>query len=429
MELAKKDIYKVSRIGYIAVSALEYFISIMVSTNYLAYLAGAIGIDDGTVGVLTSFVSLGCGFQIFALFMRQGKPVKRFVLFTNIANQLCFAFLYLVPFIEVSISVKTVIFIIALLAGHILMNIVFSPRANWFRGLIPPDRLGRFSVTSEMVSLFGGMAFTFGLGALADHYKAIGDLRTFFIIGAIGLFGLMVLNTASTLLIKEKHDIPITNVKLSKQLKEALTDKATLLLIPVFVLWNFAYYGTTSFFPAYAQNDLGFTMTTLSLMSAIYAIVRVVTSFPLAQIGDKRSFATMMSLGMIAFTIGLGVNAFGGKVCYWIYYMLYAVTLAGTNSGKMNLIFTYVSPDKRTGALSILYTIGGFVGFLSSLAMKPLYNHVNATHSFLGIENVYGAQVISVVGIIITIIGILYLNLVVRRIRRPHADLKTDDAA
>lgn len=68
-ETKTRDYRKRNRILYIIEAALEYFVSIAVSGAYLAYLATAIGISDALTGVLTSFVSLGCGFQILAVLL------------------------------------------------------------------------------------------------------------------------------------------------------------------------------------------------------------------------------------------------------------------------------------------------------------------------------------------------------------------------
>ena len=65
----EKDIYKVSRGFQIAFAALEYFISILVGTTYLAKLGTAVGLDDGTIGLVTSFLALGCSFQLVSIFL------------------------------------------------------------------------------------------------------------------------------------------------------------------------------------------------------------------------------------------------------------------------------------------------------------------------------------------------------------------------
>ena len=63
-----KDEYKTSRILYIIEAMLEYFVSISVGTVYLAKITSFIGISDGLTGILSAFVSLGCGFQILSIF-------------------------------------------------------------------------------------------------------------------------------------------------------------------------------------------------------------------------------------------------------------------------------------------------------------------------------------------------------------------------
>ena len=75
MNIQQKDDYKASRILYIIEAALEYFVAIAVGTVYLAKITSEIGIPDNVTGILTSFVSLGCGFQIItARFINEDHP-------------------------------------------------------------------------------------------------------------------------------------------------------------------------------------------------------------------------------------------------------------------------------------------------------------------------------------------------------------------
>ena len=93
----KKDLYRVSRFLYILEATFEYFISLLVTGVYLAKLTASIGINDTLTGILTSFVSLGCGFQIIAIFLANKRPVKRWVTVLHSINQLSFSLIYLVP--------------------------------------------------------------------------------------------------------------------------------------------------------------------------------------------------------------------------------------------------------------------------------------------------------------------------------------------
>ncbi len=416
----KKDIYKPSRLFYIISATLEYFISILTGSAYLAKLAGYSGIPDGTVGVLTSFISLGCAFQIVSLAMRTDRPVKRMVILINLANQLCFSFLYVIPIINLPSGAKTAVFIILLLLGNILLNIPFSPKATWSRTLIDDSKRGAFSAKCEITSLVSGMLFTMIMGRIIDNMESKGRTEDAFVVCGITLFVLTALHALCLVLMKEKTPEKIEDhTPFGKRLKDALTDKSTITLIPVFVLWNIALYITTPFFGTYQINELGFSMTAVSVMTVAYSLIRSIVSAPLGAIGDKRSFVTSTTISLSAMALGLVINSFGGAVCHVIYFMLYAVTLAGMNSGQMNLIFDYVEPKRRMGAIAILYTLGGLVGFLATLAAKPLVDRIQGDgNRFLFIENIYAQQVLSVMGALLIVITAVYINLKVKRLTR-----------
>lgn len=416
----EKDIYKKSRALYIISAALEYFISILTGTAYLAKVAGSIGIPDGMVGVLSSFVALGCAFQIVSLAMRTDKPVKRMVTLINLANQLCFTLLYVIPVVELSKNVKTALFVILLLCGNVLLNIPFSPKVTWSRTLVADEKRGIFSASCEMTSLISGMIFTVAAGRVIDTFEEMGNQRGAFIVCGITLFILTASHALCLLFIKEtKREAAKDATSLVVRLKTAITDRSTLTLIPVFVLWNIALYVTMPFIGTYQLNELSFSMTAISLISVAYAIVRSVVSIPLGIIGDKRSFTTSMSISLLAMALGLIINSIGGRVPHIIFYVLYAITMAGMNSGVMNLIFDYVPKENRTGAVAILYTIGGLVGFISTLVAKPLVDLVQKNgNKFLFIDEIYAQQILSVISAALTVATLIYINVSVKRLTK-----------
>ena len=182
-----KDIYKSSRVSYIISATLEYFIAILTGTAYLAKIAGSIGISDGMIGVLSSFVALGCAFQIVSLAIRTDRPVKRMVTLINLANQLCFTLLYVIPVVDLPKNVKTGVFVILLLLGNVLLNIPFSPKVTWSRTLVADEKRGIFSASCEMTSLISGMIFTTVAGRIIDTFEANENQKGAFVVCAITL--------------------------------------------------------------------------------------------------------------------------------------------------------------------------------------------------------------------------------------------------
>lgn len=176
METKKQDGYARSRCLYVAEAALEYFISLLVTGAYLAKITSAIGMSDMLTGILTSFVSLGFGFQIIAVFLANKRPVKRWVTLLHCLNQMAFALIYFIPLVHLSHEMKIFLFIAFLLTGHILNNVVNSPKINWFMSLVEDKRRGSFTANKEMVSLIGGMIFSFFDGA---RYRQTGSGRKY----------------------------------------------------------------------------------------------------------------------------------------------------------------------------------------------------------------------------------------------------------
>ena len=414
-----KDGYEKSRVLYIIEAAVEYFVSIMISNNYLVYLTNALGIGDSIVAILSSFVSLGCSFQLIALLMQGTGSKKRFTILLTMLAEIAFFSLYLMPLINIDKELKIGIFIALLLFGHMMNNVVSPAKNKWKRGILREGREGRFSSLNEMISLTSGIVFTMTLGMLIDHFDAKGNTTAVFILGACAIFTFSLIQLLCMIYMKEKDDDIATpdTTGAASRLKAALTDKATLLLLPAYVVIQFIQIGTTSFFGTYAINDLGFTMTAISLISTGYAIVRSLFSVPMGIVGDRYSFLLAMSIGLGAFAVALFSIAMGGRTSYIIYYMLYAIALASMNTGKVHLIFTYVPHEKRMSAFSLLFAISGAFGFISSLVFQPLFNSIkNAGNKFLGIENVYPQQVISMIGAICLPLVIIYLNTVIRKL-------------
>ena len=424
-----KDIYKTSRILYILEATFEYFISMLVTGAYLAKITSSIGISDTLTGILTSFVSLGCGFQMIAIFFANKRPVKRWVTILHGINQVAFALIYLVPFVKLSKTAKIVLFVVFLLIGHIINNVVNSPKINWFMSLVDDKKRGRFTANKEMVSLIGGMVFSFAMGAIIDHFEVIGNQNGVFIVCGLSVFGLMLLHSATLIFSKEKPAEESEKISTGQLIGELIMDKNLLKVILVSVLWNVVNYAATPFYGSYQIKELGFTMTFVSILLAAYAIVRTVFSRPMGKFADKYSFASMLnicfSIMLVAFCINIFTVPTNGKFFYTVYYMLNAIGMAGISSATINLIYDYADKEKRIGAFALKSTFAGFAGFFTTLIVSPLVAYIQScNNTFLGIH-LYAQQVVSAIAAVLLIVLIVYLNLVVRKL--PKKDGKNNE--
>lgn len=421
METQNRDEYALSRFLYILEAALEYFISLLVTGAYLAKITSAIGMSDTLTGILTSFVSLGFGFQIIAVFLANKRPVKRWVTLLHCLNQLAFALIYFIPLAPISHEMKNFLFVAFLLIGYILTNVVNSPKINWFMSLVEDKRRGAFTANKEMVSLIGGMIFSFSIGYVIDNLESAGNINGAFVVCGVSIFILMLLHSATLIFSKEKPVEANEVCSVKQLLKELLTDKNLFKVIFVSVLWSVVNYASTPFYGSYQIKELGFTMTFVSILSAAYAIVRTIFSRPMGKFADKYSFAKMLNICFSIALAGFIVNIFtvpaNGKVLYTVYYMLYAVAMAGINSATINLIYDYVDKEKRTGALALKSTICGFAGFFTTLIVSPLVSYVQRNGNRLFGINIYAQQIVSVISAILLVVLLVYLNTTVKQLK------------
>ncbi len=413
----QRDIYKTSRVLYIIEAAIEYFISILVGGAYLARLTTELGISDSVTGILSSLVTLGCSFQLLAILLFGNRRAKRGVFILHTVNQLFFTLIYVVPFFPLGKSAKIAVFIAFLLLAHILNNIVQSPKINWFMSLVDNDKRGRFTANKEIISLIGGMVFSFAAGSLMDHFEAKGEVRTSFIICGVALFVLTVLHSCTLLFSREKPK-EVQNTQESHPIRGLLHDKEFVKVIIIPVLWSISHYASLPFYGTYQIKELGFSMTFVSVLSVLYAVFRSAFSRPLGRFADKHSFAKMLNICYIVAAVAFIVNTFtvpaNGKVFYTLYYMLYAIGMAGINSSEINLIYERVAPAKRMLAFALKNTLAGLAGFGTTLLASLLVARIQENGNMLFGIPVYAQQVMSLISAVLTVGTIVYLNVAIK---------------
>ena len=419
-----KDKYATSRFLYILEATFEYFIALLCGGAYIAKLSTSLGISDGLTGVLTAFVSLGGTFQIVAIFLAQKRQVKRLVTFLHTLNQLAFTLVYFTPFFPLSATGKIVLFVIFLMLGHIVNSIVNSPKTAWYMSLVDDEKRGSFTANKEIVSLIGGMVFTFVISSIIDSFEAKGNLNGAFIFCGIAIFILMLLHTSTLLFSKEKPANSKEKTPFSKTIKRIFKNKNLWKIIVVMCLWDAIFYGLVSFFGTYQIKELGFSMTFVSVLSIIYSFIRALSSKPMGRLADKRSFRTMLTVcyivHVIAFIFAMFTIPANGKIFFTIYYSLHAIALSGANSATINLVYDYVEREDRMGAFALSKCISGTVGFLVTLAVRPLVDYIQANgNTFLGMH-LYAQQALSAVGAVLLVVAIVYLNTVVKKMKKPQ---------
>ena len=414
-----KDPYKTSRFLYIIEAALEYFIAILVGETYLAKVAMTIGISQSGIGVLTAFVSLGHAFQIFAIFLSQKNGVKRRTVWLGLLNQLLFSFIYIVPLFPSDFALSIPMFVGALLLAQIVMNIIQPGKTNWYMSLVPDKTRGVFTANKEIVSLLSGIVVTLVMGRVIDSFEEKGEIKTAFLLIGITLLVLTVLHTLTLVFSKEKPVEEDTAKVNTKEILLALIKNKTLYrIIGVSVIWAIINYSTLPFYATYRIGTLGFSMTFNAILTMASSLIRAAVSRSMGRFADKHSFKKLLllcySIQVLAFLCAMLSIPENGKVLFTFYTILSWIAMAGINSSSTNLIYDYVEPSQRTGALAIKFMLSGVVGFLTTLLMTLPVEFIEKNGNQLFGIPMYPQQFTSAIGVVGMILLILYVKFVVK---------------
>ncbi len=413
--------YRTGRIMHIFQATFEYLVSILVVGSFLATITKELGISDSLTGIISSFISLGCVFQLLSVLVRR-KRVKGFVVVCSVVNQLLFMLLYIVPLSGAAKPIRIVLFVVAIFIAYLVYNIAHPKKMNWFMSLVDDNRRGSYTAKKEMVSLIAGVVFSYGMGALIDSYKEKGDIRTAFILCGSTIFVLMVLHTITMIVSVEKVAGGEIDKNPLRGMKNILKDKTVLQVTVVLLIWQIAQGAAVPFYGTFQINELGFSLTFVSVLAIVSSSARVLVARFLGGYADRATYAKMLRLcyGIAAasFLVNVFATQSNGKYIFIIHYILYGISMAGINSAPINLVFDYVVPEKRADSMAISQAMSGLVGFLSTLCFSALISVVQQNgNQFLGIP-VYAQQITSLIAGVLAVSAMFYVHFVLMKTKK-----------
>ena len=405
--------YDLSQKMYIVEATAEHLISIVVSGAFLATLTKHLGISDSITGILSSVSTLGCLFQLISLFFQPTRK-KPFVIALSIANQLLFVSLYFIPLLNINSTVKIALFVAIIILAYLIYNIAHAKKIAWLMSLVDDSHRGSFTADKEMTSLWVGMVFSFAMGALSDKFIEKGQHTFAFISFAAVMLVLCIVHTVSMLKASESPSSSQSKPNIISALLSVLSNKKMRGVMLTFVLYQIATHTSTPFYSTYLINDLGFSLKTVTAMSIVGSVSRIVVSRFWGRFADKHSFAKMFGRASGLLALAYVAVVFTGPktapVLFLAYYILHGMALGGTNSGLINLVFDYAPNDSRADALAVCQAVAGVVGFLSTLALSPLVSIIQKSGNTVFGLPIYAQQLLSVAAVIISVILVLWVK-------------------
>ena len=397
---------------FIAEAAVEYFIALCVTSTFLTIILEEMKVPTAYQGVISSIASLSCVFQLVGVFfVKRTYPCKRWVCIINLANQLMFALLYLIPMTPFNQTIRLAVFIVLLLCAYFCQHFVAPSRTQWHYESVDDNKRGIFTANKEIISLVGGMIFSYIAAETVDYFRQPAatpelheqNLKICFLIFAITIFVLSLIHLFLMIGISEykpKKEIPKKSFKEVICLVFGNRSLRNVILFDLLFSLTFVPAHFTSVY-ALSKNALGFSPVFVTIVDACFlSAFRAIISRPLGRFADRHSWASLMKLCMLASAVSYLIFTFctPGRLSY-ILYPMYALfhgfASGGTNSARTNLCLDYVpSHADRRYVLGIKSAISGVADFFFTLLASLLVQYIEGNgNQILGIH-IYAQQLL-----------------------------------
>ena len=410
--------YKRSRSVYMAQCTFEYMLALLVTDAFLAKLLSHLGLDDTTIGIISSFITLAFVIQIFSLFLYKLKmPSKTVTLIFYPLSRLLFSSLYLIPFIPMGTTTVKVVVMCFILLAYACKYIVLNVLYKWANTFVEPTKRASYSATKEIISIAAGIVFTAVVGYVFDTMEAGGNIKHGFIMIAILAFIISVSDVLCLLFIKKEESAEEHRPKHFRDIiRNTLGNKNFRSVILFTAIYNSAVYLTNGFLGTFKVNDLMISIFIVQLINIIGNVVRMAASKPFGYFSDKHSFASGMAVALVFLSAGYVALIFttpGTWLLIALYTVLYSATLAGVNQNSYNIAYSYVDSDYITEALAIKNCIGGLFGFFASLVGSRILKYVQSNGNMLFGVRVYGQQLLAAISLVLILAALFVMIFVV----------------
>lgn len=422
-DFSSKD-YKRSRLAYVTECTAEYFVSLLVIESFLAKVLQYIGLDDSTIGIISTLAALSQLFQFFSIFAVQRiRNTKRFVVFFHTIGQLFFMVLYFVPFMPFAREYKGVLAIFCILAAYFGNYFVTNIIYNWGNSYVEPHHRGRFGATKETCSLISGIVVTIIIGYTMDAFEANGNLEGGFIFAAIAILIFCITDFVCLLLIKNdvKSREETSNAEpLLAVMKKLSKNRGFWNIIILNVLWNVSVYTTLGFLGTYRINEgeLAFTLGQVTVIAMVGNLGRALLSRPFGKYADKHSYAKALRLALLVAAASFLASALttpSTRYLIIVHTLLYCICHAGIGANMLNISYSYIPKEYYVQTTSIKNCIGGTCGFLASLGAGAILKAIQSSGNTLFGIHVYGQQVLSLISFVLLIVAFFFTKLVIEK--------------
>ncbi len=425
MDIYSSKEYKISRFGYWFGASFDYLLSLMVMDPFFTKLLLYIGLDDATVGVISSFSSFACLFSVLTVVcLHKIKSPKRTVVFCKVTRMmLCFG-IYLVPFLDVGLKYKVLLVAICFILGHGASSFVSSIYYKWGSGFFDPLKRSKHETATSLTSLIFGIAFSLSVGMIFDKFDKANNILSGFIFLLIFMAIIDIFNIITAVMMKgtyQKEDVKKENF--FETVKIAMTSKGSKSMLMFLVIRGVGTGISLGFFGTYKINELSLSVSQIQMVNIIGWVVTILTAFSFAKWADRqKNYTKAAELGTITTMICYSSAIFMMPETAWlvvVFQLLSEISSITIYQGP--LYYDIVGPERLVESMAVNGIICNAVVFIAALFGAEILKAVQANENMIFGIRIYGQQLLALISTIILFIDHIYLKKVVQKqkIMRP----------
>ena len=407
--------YKRYRKAYVTQCTVEHLVGLLIADAFLARLLSYLGLSDAMVGVIASFTSVAFAFQLLSVFLVQSRySTKKMVVSIDMISTVLFAFIYFLPFIPVSGSLKKLIVLVSVMIAQAAKSVISSLYFKWANAYVEDGVRATFSAKKECISLITGIVFVLGMGYAVDYFEDIGSVKGGLLFIALTLLVLNIVNLISFLLIKDESvkERKSMNVPMREVIGHIFSNKIFKRYTLIDLLVTTGTGMLTGFVGIYKIKELAFSVFAVQIINILADFMRMAFSIPFAKYSDKHGYAKGLFVSACLSIFASMILAFTLPSTRWliiIYSCVVTVAAAGSYQNSFNIGYTLLPQKYMVQAMAIKRTATGLMAFLAAIVGGIVLEAVqNAGNMVFGIH-MYGQQLLAVIALCAQIPGIILM--------------------
>lgn len=413
----------VSRISYYALSALNYISILLLTDVFLVDILQYTGMDDGAIGIVSSATGFVAFVQILLLFIghKIRKP-KLFILLGYGGMAVFFTLAYVFALLPAQPQIKQVLIIASIMLGRLIVNFASPLLSSYIYTFISYQERGTIGATNNAVSLATAIVFTIAISEVRDYYRESGNIELGMFVTAVFLAVVAVLTVISVIMMRgtteqSSASKPATGIK--DVLHHTMGSKSFLYMLLFFIFWQVASTTTGSFLGIYKINELGFSLSTIQIISTVGNITTMLLARPMGKLADQRSHELCLKLGLVGVILCFLIGAFTAPETAWlivVYTVLFGIANLALVSSFYNMLLEFIGPTYYMYGLSLVACISGVFSFAISFLAAWLLEAIQSMGNTLFGITVYAQQILSAISTVLTLGLLVFAHFVLTKL-------------